>query len=109
MAQLRHDYAKFKALHTEILVAVPNGPKMIEKYIRNHQNPYLILSDQGGNAAEQYSVQRRRSVPLTKIKIFTPSVFLVDRTGKIIYANYSTSYTSEPDNTQPLAILAGLT
>jgi hypothetical protein len=39
---------------------------------------------------------------------FTPSVFLIDQMGKILYTNYQTSYIKEPDNQEPLAVLAEL-
>lgn len=107
MAQLRHDYSKFKALNTEILVLVPNGSNMIGKYIKANHTPYPILTDIGTKVAQQYSVDVKRTVPF--FTVFTPTVFLVDKTGKIFYTNYSKSYISEPDNSEPLAILAKLT
>jgi peroxiredoxin len=103
MAQLRHDYEKFKALNTEVLVMVPNGPKMISRYTNGNAIPYPILTDKGSQVAARYF----------QIKKFllagTPSVFLVDRLGKIRYAHYATSLIAEPDNQEPLAVLAGLT
>jgi peroxiredoxin len=107
MAQLRHDYPQFKALNAEVLVMLPNGPKLIEWYVKEHHNPYPILSDKGARAAGQYSIDTKRIVGLSALTIFTPSVFLVDQTGTIRYTNYSTSYISEPDNREPLSVLAG--
>lgn len=105
MAQLRQDYAKFQDLHSEVLVIVPNGPKLIERYARRTATPYPILSDKGARVAEQYGIKTRR---LVQVSAFTPSVFLVDRMGSIQYTNYSTSYIKEPDNGEPLAVLARL-
>ncbi|MBN1665769.1 MAG: redoxin domain-containing protein [Anaerolineales bacterium] len=103
MAQLRHDDAAFRALQTKILVIVPNGPKMIARYVQENANPYPILSDKGAKVAQQYQINTRRVI---MIAAFTPSVFLVDQTGKIRYTNYATSYIKEPDNQEPLAVLA---
>jgi len=103
MAQLRHDYPKFSALKSEVLVIVPNGLKMIERHVRDNATPYPILSDKGSRVAEQYAIERIDSVVLTFLK---PSVFLVDKTGRIIYTNYLGSYIKEPDNQEPLALLA---
>jgi peroxiredoxin len=103
MAQLRHDYPKFSALKSEILVVVPNGPKMIERYVNNHATPYPILSDKGSRVAEQYAIGRIDAVVFTALM---PSVFLIDQTGRIIYTNYLNSYIKEPDNHEPLAMLA---
>ena len=103
MAQLRHDYPKFKALDTEVLVIIPNGPKMIARYIHSNNPPYPILSDKGARVAEQYHIDTKH---ILRLSAFTPTVLLVDRTGMIRYTNYQTSYVQEPDNNEPLAVLA---
>ncbi len=105
MAQLRHDYAKFQALHTEVLVLVPNGPKMIGMYASSHNNPYPILSDKGARVAELYGIKTHSAL---LIKAFTPSVFLVDRSGTIRYLSYQSSYIQEPDNSEPMTVLEQL-
>jgi peroxiredoxin Q/BCP len=102
MAQLRHDYDQFKALQTEVLVMVPNGPRMMERYILQNQPPFLVLSDKGSKVAAQYF----------QIKQFfvagTPTVFVVDKTGIIRYTHYASSLIEEPDNAEPLALLKSL-
>ena len=102
MAQLRHDHAKFQALNTEILVMVPNGPRMIARHVERHPTPYPILSDKGSAVAGQY-LQVKRFFALG-----TPSVFLVDRGGRIRYAHYASSLIAEPDNREPLAVLEAM-
>ncbi len=100
MAQLRHDYEKFQALNTEIIVIVPNGPFMIKRYLRKNPTPYLILTDKGSRVAEQY-FQVKQFFAFRK-----PMVFLVDQQGKIAYAYYASSLIEEPSNEAPLEILA---
>lgn len=107
MAQLRHDYAAFQALNAEVLVVVPNGPWSIGKYIQATDTPYPILSDKGSRVAAQYGIATRR-IPLANFAAFKPSMFLVDPAGCILYASYLTSYVKEPDNQEPLAVLARL-
>jgi peroxiredoxin len=102
MAQLRHDYAKFTALNAEILVIVPNGPFMINRYLKNHPILYPILIDKGSQVAAQYFQVKRFFV------IGTPTVFVVDQQGKIAYAHYADSVIEEPGNHKPLAVLAKL-
>jgi peroxiredoxin len=106
MAQLRHDYHKFQNLNTEVLVLVPNGPKTIGKYVSANGTPYPVLSDKGSTVTGQYGIQTAR-IPL--VTLFAPSVFVIDRTGHIRYANYSNSYVQEPDNNEPLAVLSRMT
>lgn len=100
MTQLRHDYQKFKALNTEVLVMVPNGPKLIGMYVHQNHTPYPILSDKGSKVAELYFQIKKFYV------VGTPTVFLVNNMGQICYAYYSTSLIEEPDNRVPLAVLA---
>ena len=102
MAQLRRDYEQFKALDTEVMVVVPNGPKSIERYVKSHATPYPILSDKGAMVADGYGIKAKNVVLMSA---FTPTVFLVDRAGTIRYTNYSTSYIKEPDNNEPLGVL----
>jgi peroxiredoxin len=102
MAQLHHDYQKFTDLNTKILVMVPNGPKMIEKYVLAHRTPYTILTDKGCRVAAQYT-QRKQFFALG-----TPTVFVVDREGRIRYTHYAASLAEEPDSGEPLAVLAQL-
>jgi len=105
MAQLRRDYEQFRALSSEVLMVVPNGPKMIERYLKAHATPYPILSDKGARVAAQYGIELRGAIILP---VYPPSVFLVDRAGKIRYVNYQSSYILEPDLREPQAVLAQL-
>ena len=79
---------------------VPNGPKMIEKHVQAHHPPYPILTDKGGAIASQYFQVKKMFL------LGTPTVFLVDQEGIIRYAHYATSMLEEPDNGEPLAVLA---
>ena len=100
MAQLRLDYEKFKSLNTEVLVMVPNGPKMIERYIRSKEIPYPILTDKGTKTGELYFQVKHF------FKFGVPSVFLVNQARRITYVFYARTLVSEPDNREPLAVLA---
>jgi peroxiredoxin len=100
MAQLRHDYQKFKNFNTEVLVIVPNGPKMIERHYNSNNPPYMILSDKGSKVAAQYFQVKHF------LSLGTPTVFLVAKAGEILFTHYATSYLEEPDNNEPLAVLA---
>lgn len=101
MAQLRHDYPKFQALNTEVLVMVPNGPRSIERYAAAHRIPYPILTDKGSRVASQYFQIKML------FSLGTPTVFLVGKGGTILYTHYAISPLDEPDNREPLAVLAG--
>ena len=102
MAQLRHDYAKIQSLKGEVLVMLPNGPKMIGRYLERSGTPYPVLSDKGSKVAGQY-FQTKHFFALG-----TPTVFVVDRQGIIRYTHYATSLIEEPGTEEPLAVLAEL-
>lgn len=103
MAQLRHDNDKFSALNTKILVMVPNGSYMIKRYLRKRPIPYTILTDKGSLVAKTYDQEQKF------FSLGTPTVILVEQGGKIVYTHYANSYIAEPDNKEPLAVLAELT
>lgn len=81
---------------------VPNGPRMITRFLEKHPLPYPVLTDMGARVAGQYLQVRQL------FKLGTPSVFLVGRDGRILYALYASLLIDEPDNAGPLAVLAGL-
>ncbi len=102
MAQLRHDHEKFAELNTKVFVMVPNGPKMIEKHIQKNNTPYRILSDKGLKVAAQYFQVKKF------FAIGTPTVFLVNQNGEILYTFYGKSIQDIPNNDEPLVVLQKL-
>ncbi len=102
MAQLRHDIEKFNAYNTEIMIVVPNGPFMINRYLNIHPSPLTILTDKGAKVAAQFFQVKQFFV------IGTPTIFVIDQTGKIAYAYYAKSAREEPGNEGPLAALSKL-
>ena len=92
MTQLRQDYQRFMDLNTEILVMVPNGPKMIEKHIQKNNTPYRILSDKGLKVAAKYFQVKKF------FAVGTPTVFLVNQKGEILYTFYGKSVQEVPKN-----------
>ena len=99
MAQLRDEYEKFHVLNSEVLVMVPNGLRMIDRYVTANNTPYPVLSDKGSKVAGQYFQVKQF------FKVGTPTVILVDTSGKIQYAHYAGSVIEEPNNDEPLRIL----
>mgnify|MGYP001769635351 CR=1 FL=1 len=105
MAQLRCDYQQFKASNAEVLVIVPNGSKMIRRFVDITRTPYPIWSDKGAKVAAQYGIDTRQ---LVLLQAFAPTVMVVDPSGVLRYTSYGSSYIQEPDNRDPLAVLGQL-
>jgi len=100
MAQLRHDYDQFSSLNTKILVMVPNGPFMINRYLKKNPTPYTILMDKGSQVAKTFDQEKRF------FSLGTPTVILVEQGGKIAFTHYADTLIEEPGNDEPLAILS---
>lgn len=82
---------------------VPNGPFMIRRYLSKNPTPYPVLTDKGLKVAGKKYFQVKQF-----FAVGTPSVFVVDQTGRIAYAHYASSVAEEPGNEEPLAVLSGL-
>ena len=64
--------------------------------------PFTILSDKRSQVASKYFQLKQF------LAVGTPSVFVVDNNGQIIYVHYSASVMDEPDNLEPLTVLQQL-
>ncbi len=105
MAQLRHEYEQFQATNTEILVMAPNRPASIARYLNAHPTPFPILSDPGARVAELYGIDAIRAPFLT---MFVGAMFVVDRAGRIRFADYNVPLVNRPDDNPALAVSAAL-
>jgi peroxiredoxin len=81
---------------------------MIEKHVRENDTPYPILTDKGGQVAEEYGIGVRRTIVPALRCLLAPTPILVDRSGTVLYTNYTCGYIEEPDNREPLAVLDNL-
>jgi peroxiredoxin len=102
MAQLRHDYSKFQALNTEIVVVVPNGQFMINRTMCKNRTPLIILTDKWSKIASLYFQVKQF------FSLGTPMVPIIDQNGKIDYAYYAASVLEEPGTEEPLSVLIQL-
>ena len=105
MAQLRHEYEQFRATNTEIIVIAPNKPASLAKYVNAHPTPFPILSDPGATTAERYGIETIHAPFLT---FFIGSMFVVDRSGRVRFADYNVPLVRHPDDNQALAVLTGM-
>ena len=105
MAQLRQEYEQFRAANTEVLVMAPNRPASLARYVNAHPTPFPILSDQGATVAASFGIEAIHAPFMT---VFIGAMFVVDRAQRIRYADYSVPLVSRPDDSKPLAALAGI-
>ena len=105
MAQLRHEYDQFAATNTEILVMAPNKPASLAKYVAAHPTPFPILSDPGARVAEMYGIEAIHAPFLT---FFIGSMFVVDRSRRIRFADYNVPLVRRPDDNPALSTLLAM-
>ncbi len=101
MAQLRHEYEQFRATNTEVLVMAPNKPASLARYLNAHPTPFPILSDPARASPSRYGIEAIHAPFLT---FFVGAMFVVDRAGRIRFADYSVPLVSRPDDNQALAV-----
>jgi peroxiredoxin len=105
VAQLRHEYPQIQATNTEVLVLAPNKPASLAKYVAAHPTPFPLLSDAGADVAERYGIE---ALHLPFLPLFVGALFVVDRGGRVRYADYAVPLVARPDERAALAVLAGL-
>jgi peroxiredoxin len=100
MAQLRHDYAKFKARGAEVVVVGPEGPAGFAAYWKRERLPFVGLPDPEHTVLKLYGQQ----VNLFKLGRM-PAQVIVDRRGVVRYAHYGDSMADIPANEELLELL----
>lgn len=103
MAQLRQDYAKFRALNAEIIVLGPDGPNAFKRNWQAEQFPFTGLADIRSRVSDLY-YQEFNLLKLGRM----PALFVIDLEGKIRYAHYADDMTDIPSSEEVLAVLANL-
>ena len=103
MAQLRHDYQRFVALDTEIIVAGPESDDAFKRYWRKEELPFIGLPDPRHVVLKLYGQQ----VALFKLGRM-PAQMLVDKAGMLRYVHYGHSMADIPDNDEITSLIEHL-
>ncbi len=103
MAQLRHDYAKFEAAQTTILVVGPESEAAFAKYWDEHTLPFIGIPDPKHSVLKAFG----QEVKLFKLGRM-PAQVIVDKAGVARYAHYGHSMSDIPENQELLEILRTL-
>jgi len=100
MAQLRHDYEKFLARETAIIVAGPEPKRLFAAYWANHQLPFIGLPDPEHRVLKLYGQE---------IKLFKlgrmPAQVIVDKSGRVRFVHYGHGMSDIPRQAEILALL----
>ena len=93
MAQLRQDYAQFRARGAEILVIWPDSEDAVRSYCQKEKLPFTNLLDPGHEVANRYGQQ----VKLLKFGRL-PALVVLDREGTVQYEHKADSMSDIPAN-----------
>jgi peroxiredoxin len=103
MAQLRQDYAKFKAHDAEIIVVGPDDEEAFRDYWRQKDLSFVGLPDPKHSVLKLYGQE---------IKLFKlgrmPAQVIVDKQGQARHVHYGHSMRDIPPNEELLSLLAEL-
>lgn len=103
MAQLRHDYSKFKSLDAEVVVIGPESPSSFREYFQKHNLPFIGLADANHSVLTRYG----QEVNLFKLGRM-PGQMIVDRLGILRFVHYGHDMTDIPKNSEIIELLTEL-
>ena len=100
MAQLRHDYDKFVAQETEIVVVGPDNEKAFLEYWQKNDLPFIGLPDPSHSVLKLYGQE---------VKLFKygrmPAQVTIDKKGLARFVHYGHDMTDIPTNEEILELL----
>jgi peroxiredoxin len=103
MAQLRHDFEKFKNENTAIVVVGPENDEAFANYWAENDLPFIGLPDPKHTVLKLYGQE---------IKIFKfgrmPAMVIIDKQGIVRFVHYGHSMSDIPENSDILATLRDL-
>ena len=100
MAQLRHDYDKFVAQETEIVVVGPDNEQAFLEYWRKNDLPFIGLPDPSHTVLKRYG----QEVNLFKYGRM-PAQVAIDKKGLARFVHYGHDLTDIPANKEILELL----
>ena len=99
MAQLRQDYAAFRARNIEVIVVGPEDAKAFADYWEKESLPFIGLPDPKASVLRLYG----QEVNLFKLGRM-PAQVLIDRNGIARFVHYGHSMSDIPPNEEILAL-----
>ena len=100
MAQLRHDYNKFLAHETEIIVVGPENDKGFSSYWQEHHLPFIGLPDPKHTVLKLYG----QEINLFKFGRL-PAQITIDKKGLARFVHYGHDVSDIPSNEEILKLV----
>jgi len=100
---MQEDLSLFTDKKAQIVVIAPHNRETVREYWEKERIAYAGIPDPEGNVGKLYG-QEWNLFKLGRM----PALFIIDRNGKVAFAQYAKSMTDIPSNTELLGVIAGL-
>ena len=97
---MKQDYNKFVSKKASVVVITPHDAEKTSKYFLENSLPFYGIPDPEHKVADLYKQQWK----LTKLGLM-PALFIIGRTGKIIFSYYSKNMKDIPANNTIIDLL----
>jgi len=100
---MKQDYKEFTSRNTTIVVVAPHAAEKVAEYWKKEELPMIGVPDEDGKLADLYG-QEWKLLKLGRM----PALFVIDRKGTLAFAQYGTSMSDIPKNSEMLKVLDGV-
>jgi len=100
---MKQDFNEFTSRNATIVVVAPHAAEKVAEYWKKEELPMIGIPDEDGKLANLYG-QERKLLKLGRM----PALFVIDRKGALVFAQYGTSMSDISGNSEILKVLDGL-
>jgi len=100
---MKQDFKEFTSRNATIIVIVPHAAEKVAEYWKKEELPMIGIPDEDEKLANFYG-QEWKLLKLGRM----PALFVIDRKGALAFAQYGTSISDIPGNSDMLKVLDGL-
>jgi len=100
---MKQDFKEFTSRNATIVVVAPHAADKVAEYWKKEELPMIGIPDEDEKLASLYG-QEWKLLKLGRM----PALFVIDRKGVLAFAQYGTSMSDIPGNSEMLKVLDGL-
>jgi len=100
---MKQDFKEFTSGNATIVVVAPHAAEKVAEYWKKEELPMIGIPDEDEKLANLYG-QEWKLLKLGRM----PALFIIDRKGALAFAQYGTSMSDIPSNSEMLKVLDGL-
>jgi peroxiredoxin Q/BCP len=100
---MKQDHEEFTSRNATIVVVAPHAAEKVAEYWKKEELTMIGVPDEDGRLADLYG-QEWKLLKLGRM----PALFVVDRKGALVFAQYGKSMSDIPENSEMLKVLDGV-